>query len=191
MGLKDLIEYKDLFFYFFVPGFIFFRVLTLFLPIKTYEISKSVLEIITYGAINYIFYLFLNESLQIEDNLFFKVAFFALIPIVLALVISCLLRNNHFRKLYDIAPRPWDKKFLNEEDVYVIIILKDDSAVGGYFGKNSSVSWYPQEREIYIEEEWFVDREDERLSYKALDSDGIWVNCSDIKSLKFYKNIRT
>ncbi|WP_323787711.1 DUF6338 family protein [Psychroserpens sp.] len=187
--LEDFVKYQDIFIYFFIPGFIMYRVITSMIPIKTYEISKSIIEIITYGAFNYLLFLVVNNYWSIKGAFWWEVAFFGFIPIFISLIFGIILKSSIFRKnIYDIGATPWDSFFLDEKDHYIIIVMKSGKMIGGYFGPNSYASWYPKEKELFLEQEWEVDESLEKLINKVPNTDGIWINFSEVQSMKLYKN---
>ncbi|MCK8479060.1 DUF6338 family protein [Flavihalobacter algicola] len=164
-----------------------YRVITLALPVKSIEItSKTAIEVITYGTVNYFLYILMSPYFFIGKPLISNATFFFLTPVLLALLISYLLKSKLIRKVYDVAPTPWDFLFMNKDADYVIIELKDGSVIGGHFGLKSRATEFPREKEIFVEKEWVVDKVDEKLLYEVPDSKGLWVNGSEIKTIKLF-----
>lgn len=182
----EVFKFSDIFLFLFIPGFLMYKMILLILPVKSIEISKSAIEIMTYGVINFVVYLIIKGRFEIEMNTFWTVSFFAIIPIIISITIGKLMKTKLVRTIYDVSPTPWDSFFMSEERMLAIVFFKDGSVVGGYFGDKSDASKYPRPKEIFLEKEWIVDKENEKLTYEITDSNGIWINCSEVKSIKFF-----
>ena len=199
-GNFDLIE--EIFFYFFVPGFIIYKMTILFLPLESKDLSNYFAEIVAYGALNYAFVAFLILIFDLDFSLVIKeqgtgwldikdwrpIFFLFVTPLIISLLLIYLFKHKGFRKrVYDVYPYPWDSYFSREQNKYVIVSFNDGTFVGGYFGRNSYASKFPKKKAIYLEEEWLIDDENEKFIAKIPDSNGIWVNCIEVKSIKFYR----
>lgn len=187
--LEEITKFHDIFLFLFIPGFLIYKIITLILPVKTLEVSKSIIEIVTYGVLNYVIYVILTSICKLEIDSIWTIVFLFVLPILLSFVFAKILKSKFVRKkVYDVFPTPWDSFFADGEDMHIIIVYKDGSMLGGYFGKKSFASKYPKDKGLYLEKEWIIDVKDEKFLIERPDSNGVWINCSEVKSIKAYQN---
>ncbi|MGE5437711.1 MAG: DUF6338 family protein [Syntrophothermus sp.] len=53
--------------------------------------------------------------------------------------------------------KPWDFIFQNKEDYWIIVNLKNGLKIGGKYDSKSFSSSFPYKEQIYIEEVWTLD----------------------------------
>lgn len=53
---------------------------------------------------------------------------------------------------------PWDAVFSKRKSAWIIIHLKDGRKVGGKYSTKSRTSAYPNQRQIYLEELWQLNK---------------------------------
>ena len=53
---------------------------------------------------------------------------------------------------------PWDYIFGQRKAHWVLVHLKDGRVIGGKYSKKSRTSAYPNERQIFLEEVWQIDK---------------------------------
>ena len=53
---------------------------------------------------------------------------------------------------------PWDAVFSKRKSAWIIIHLKDGRKVGGKYSTTSRTSAYPNQRQIYLEELWQLNK---------------------------------
>lgn len=75
----------------------------------------------------------------------------------------------------------WDWKFVDTNDEWVIVTLKDGTRFRGFYGKNSFASSDPQRRDIYIE--WIYDIDEN--GYWTYRGKGLLVAAGEIKTVEF------
>jgi hypothetical protein len=68
-----------------------------------------------------------------------------------------LLNKMKLRTVHPIGAA-WDWKFSHAHSSWIIVTMKDGSKVHGFLGANSFVSSDPKERDLYIEQVWRVDK---------------------------------
>lgn len=75
----------------------------------------------------------------------------------------------------------WDRKFMDTNDEWVIVTLKDGTRFFGFYGKSSSASSDPQRRDVYIQWIYDVD-ENGDLKYSRK---GLLVTAGEIRTIEF------
>lgn len=84
-------------------------------------------------------------------------------PVVLAFVLATWRRSKRIqtsmKRLTSIDPSPtaWDYAFSKGRTLFVRAWLKDGGLVGGFLGADSYASSYPQEPNLFLEEQWKLD----------------------------------
>lgn len=111
-------------------------------------------------------------------------------PIVLGGLAGHESQQGYIRRLIKRArlgnlPHPtesaWDWKFMDTNDEWVIITLKDGTRFFGFYGKNSFASSDPQRRDVYIQ--WIYDiDENGDLKYSRK---GLLITAGEIKTIEF------
>ncbi len=64
------------------------------------------------------------------------------------------------------------------------ILTTDGRWIGGFFGKGSFVSSYPEPREMFVEGAWRMD-DDGKFVAAQPNSVGLYLRCDDIRSVEF------
>lgn len=151
----------------FMPGFISIKVYELVIASNRRNFSDSVLEAIGYSVLNFAVLSWL--ILYIADPTFYKnnpicfyvsiIFIFFVFPIIWPLLLIFLSKFKLVKK-YIISPisMPWDEVFGKREAYWVIIHTKDGRKIGGKYGKFSRASAFPNQRQIYLEELWKIEK---------------------------------
>jgi hypothetical protein len=79
-------------------------------------------------------------------------------------------------------PSAWDWKMSKIEPCYVMITLDDDTKWAGKFDVKSTASTDRHERDIYIEQVYDLDENNNWIARKS----GVWINRQHIKSIEFW-----
>ncbi len=106
---------------------------------------------------------------------------------VLAYVLTRLPRPgwlSPFRLTYDPTPRAWDFAFNDIDPKYVRILTADGRYLGGWYGKDSFVSSYPEPREIFLESANLM-QSDGSFGPEVDGSAGLYVRCEDVSLIEF------
>lgn len=195
----------DMLFYslaFVVPGFITYTIVSMFVPQKNEQAPNSILRFLYFSCMNYALWSWLIYIIVKTDfynqHKFWTAAIWILIvlisPIITGLMLGILSKNEVIRKLLHKLgfntthpiPTGWDYKFSSlKNGVWVIVTLKDDSIVTGYFGSNSFASSDCTERDLYIESIYKIGSDDSW--YEVDRTDGMLIKGDQIKNVEFKK----
>lgn len=116
-------------------------------------------------------------------------------PVILGMLLSWLWRCDALRSFWrflglsvaQLTPSAWDWLFLSQkEGCWVIAELADGSMVGGEFGESSFASLSPNNKDIYLEKEYYVDV-DHNFIEPIPDSIGVWVSGDKLQHLHLYR----
>lgn len=83
------------------------------------------------------------------------------------------------------TPTAWDYYFAKQKPSWVIVTLLEGSKIYGRFDSSSFASSDRDERDIYIEEVYGIDKENNWIKNEL--SDGVLVSKSNIKTIEFMK----
>jgi hypothetical protein len=81
-------------------------------------------------------------------------------PVVLGLGWTQIRRNEWARSIarrltpIDPSPTPWDYVFARDQALMIRLKLRGGELIGGYFGPDSTASFYPEQQDIYVEQVW-------------------------------------
>nr|WP_246024133.1 DUF6338 family protein [Azospirillum ramasamyi] len=113
-------------------------------------------------------------------------------PFTLAIISAYSIKHHWFTKVarkfglnpVNVFPTSWDRKFCHQtEGCFVIVTLKNDSEIFGYYGVNSFSSSEPTERDIYIEQMYDVSDKGEWTEGPS--GKGILILHSEIRCVEF------
>ncbi|SDZ68592.1 hypothetical protein SAMN05421736_1371 [Evansella caseinilytica] len=166
-------------------------------PSRNSDSQSTLLRFLVFSLLNYVLWWWLLYELIMqkywEDHaiswILLLFTILVISPYVLGLIAGMSTKKEWTRKLLKKVglnpihgvPTAWD--YVMDRPAWVIITLKDDSTVYGFYGKNSFASSIPNERDIYVEVTYdFEDNKwipDER-------SVGIWIPQSEIKHIELF-----
>lgn len=200
-----MVNNSDMLFYtfaFVVPGFITHSIISMFMPQKSEQAPNSILRYLYFSSINYalwswlIFILVKSNYHQIHR--YRAAAIWGVIilisPIITGIVLGIFSKHEFIRKLLQktgfnlVHPIPtgWDYKFSTlKNGAWIIITLKDDTLITGYFGENSFASSDSPERDIYIEKVYKICEDGPWQEIER--TDGILIKGDQIKLIEFKK----
>ncbi len=184
---------------FLVPGFLFYWTLSIFIPSREQDTRYQFLKFLTFSCINFavwswlIYFIFKVTFFGENPGITAFIWFFIILisPFSLGILFAKLHQKEIIRKFLQYygfssvhpIPTAWDYKFIKTEPVFVLITLKDDSKVAGFFGPNSFSSSVPAERDIYLEEIFEIN--EDNVWKKIPNNNGIFVSGSEIKTIEF------
>ncbi|MDB5397252.1 MAG: hypothetical protein JWM91_4758 [Rhodospirillales bacterium] len=157
----------------FVPGFIYYAVLSAFVPARdTTSKETTLLRLFIGTALNYglcspIIYLLLIGALFASSPIARGITWLGIIfvaPIIIALI-SARLSQARATKwvagklgLRSISPIPtgWDWIFGLEDPLYLIVTLTDGTKLAGFFGEDSMASSVDDRKDLYLEKAFTI-----------------------------------
>ncbi len=82
----------------------------------------------------------------------------------------------------------WDFAFNHEQDLLLVIELKDGNRVAGYYGKRSHSGYGTRTRDLFLEERWDVSADDGSISRPPAErhSVGVWIAADEIRLVDHY-----
>ena len=179
---------------FVVPGFISMQVYAQIRARQKTTLKDSILEAITFGAINFAILFFAIEWIVNPPNFTLHPIYVWIAAIVVFLILplfwpwalvgvqNLLAKRNLFLAT---SPTAWDHYFLDRKPCWVLVHISETRRVGGRFGKNSYASAYPEPGHIYIEELWRLDENGGFLE-KTPQSRGIVLRPTDYQMVEFF-----
>jgi hypothetical protein len=87
---------------------------------------------------------------------------------------------------YDPTPTAWDFASNRMQVGFVRVLTKSETWVGGYAGKNSYLTGYPEARELFLEQAWEL-APTGRFIRPVEQSDGVWIRCDDAQLVQFVR----
>jgi hypothetical protein len=168
MGLDDLLKQFDwqqlaFFTLFALPGFVSLQVSRLIFPTAERSFMDQLPEAIGFGVLNAMvaapFVLLLAPANPWALYLLLIVSLVGL-PATWPFIVRFALRKLY---LWDLILNPsqngWDDAFSRRERYFVIIHLKDDRKIGGYYGLDSYAGLHPASGHLYLETLWQLDED--------------------------------
>jgi hypothetical protein len=82
----------------------------------------------------------------------------------------------------------WDFAFDHEQDLLLVVELKDGSRVAGYYGERSHSGYGTRTRDLFLEERWDVSPDDGSISPPPAGrrSVGMWIDAGEIRLIDHY-----
>ncbi len=182
-----------LFIAFVVPGFIAIKVYELLSPSRQIDSSKQLIDAISYSCLNYAILLwpiFMVESSELRSchpqiyALFYMGVLFAA-PVLLVIFWKYLRERDWIQKFVPHpTQKPWDYVFAQRHTYWVIVTLRNGEKIAGMYGPSSFASSAPSQEQIYLEEQWILNK-DGGFDRKAEQTAGIIIPSSEIRSVEF------
>lgn len=187
---------------FLIPGFIITSINKRVIPIVDKEYKTKIFENFIYSFLNIflwsipIYKIYLNIDWWHKNYTLLWIVGVLIIflsPMTIALVVILFNRHEIFRKIceyfslpsVDTDPSAWDFKFKQIQGEWVLITLSDNRTIAGFVGKNSFISSNAKERDLYIDEVYEINKNNEW--HKTKRTDGIWLRSGEIISIEFFK----
>jgi hypothetical protein len=82
----------------------------------------------------------------------------------------------------------WDFAFDHEQDLLLVVELKDGSRVAGYYGRGSHSGYGTRRRDLFLEERWDISGDDGSIRRPPAErhSIGIWIDADEIRLIDHY-----
>ncbi|MFD0024690.1 DUF6338 family protein [Streptomyces sp. NPDC058382] len=107
---------------------------------------------------------------------------FIVVPAAAAGAVTWWQRRRRAAR-YGSTPTAWDHLFRRSGPCFVRMRLRDGAWVGGWYGRRSYATSYPQEPEIFLESAWLM-RADGSFVRPVRDSAGIHIRAADTDVLE-------
>lgn len=180
-----------LFLMFVLPGFVSLRVWDLLVPGERRGLDNSLIEVVSYSALNFAALSWLITPL-LNGSLGSLASYVsvALILVVFPATWPFLwkwLRTREWITRFTVHPvsRPWDYVFSKREPAWIIVHLKNGSVVGGRYDNQSFASSWPASEQIFLEELWVLNAKRAFVS-PVERSRGAIVLSSEILAIEFF-----
>jgi len=189
------IDKLTLFVIFFLPGFISMKVYDLMVPGEPRDVSKSVLEAISYSTLNFAALFWLIMLTQTGDLYHRHLILYSLsVAVIMVIVPACwplvFLKLSTWRPIakHLIHPirKPWDYVFGRRDPFWIIVHLRNGQKIGGRFDIASFASSDPAEEQIYLEEVWVLDDRGRFLN-RVERSRGIIIMKDEIRAVELFE----
>ena len=181
---------------FFVPGLVVLFVRSQFVTGAKFSHSAAWLP---YLAISVIYYALafplIDFVVAIDEPIYGKIlAWFSLVfagPAVLGLVLGINIQESLFRRLLQrcglnpvhVIPTAWDWKFGNMTEQWVLVTLKDGTRFAGFCGSDSFMSSDPAERDIYIQQVYDVDDDN---NWSSSGEKALLITADEVQTVEFW-----
>jgi hypothetical protein len=82
----------------------------------------------------------------------------------------------------------WDFAFAHEEDLLLVVELKDGKRVAGYYGAGSRSGYGTGTRDLFLQERWEISADDDSITRAPAErrSVGLWIGADDIRLVDHY-----
>jgi hypothetical protein len=149
-----------------VPGLVSTAVYRLIMPARVLDWTQAAVAGLFYGSLNFaILYPLVRLA---SDNTFasihpwwqWLIALIILLvcPALWPIVLRALFKWSWLAKRMQIPyPTAWDFFFDFRESVFVLVHLRNGSAIGGYWGGKSYAGSFPNDGDLYLEAVYRVD----------------------------------
>ncbi len=179
------------------PGFIIVFVMSQLVSGRILPYPAGFLLYLTVSTI-YWAVLFLIADVLIANSIWWEgstigslrwLVFLVLIPVIVGAVTGAVSNRTLLYKalkkirLNPIHPTPsaWDWTFSDLNEQYILVKLNNGSMFGGFLGADSFISSDPDERDLYIEEIFGIDEENNWVT----NGHGVYLTGRDISSIEF------
>ncbi len=179
-----------------VPGLVILFVRSQFVTDRRSSQSAALLSYLTVSLVYYAIALPFFDLGQVlyEHDVADALLWFAFIlggPVLLGLFLGINVQKNlllRFLKWCGLnpvhaIPTAWDWKFGNMDEEWVLVTLKDDTRFVGFCGQGSFISSDPTERDIYIEQIYDIDSEN---NWSWPGRKGILIAPGEVRTIEFW-----
>lgn len=172
-----------------LPGFMIMKIIRLKVPNKDFLLKDMLFEAFSYSLLNisiigWIPYLLLSNGYTGWSIIAF-IFVLVISPIFLALGYVKFISSNFFSKNFDIQmPTAWDWYFSQKQNSILLVKMKDNSEIIGYFGEKSYATSYPNDGSIYLEKIYTKDSDGNIVIVE--NSNGILIAKDQYNTIEFY-----
>jgi len=189
-GLNSIL----IFVFFFLPGFVSLKIWSLFHIKKEASQHALIYDCVFFSIVN--FALLSPIAIPFFVYGWYKINIFLLVLFILLYCLAApvfwpflwhFLINKKF--LYRFFQLPystaWDYFIHQRKSCFMLIHLKDDSMIGGYYGQNSYASSSIDEESIYLEKVYKI-KPDGTFGEEIQDSFGLVISKDNYKYIEFF-----
>jgi hypothetical protein len=130
---------------------------------------------------------FTTAATQPRQTAAVSLALFFAIPAAAAWAVGMIERRRHPSR-FDPVPTAWDSTFRGRPTGFVRARLKTGTWVGGWYGRRSRASAYPNPADLYLESAYEMGS-DGSFGPRVQATEGLYVNMSDVEVLEFVEAI--
>jgi len=192
----DIVLYTAIFL---LPGFFMRNIISSLNPMRKASDNAAFLSYLMYSVINlalwswvYVLVANISDSLCLEDWVYWVILVLITIigATITSFIIGALIQNRFVRfisnilhlKSIDPTDTAWDWLFSKLEPLQLIITLKDNTEICGWYAEQSFSSSDPSDRDIYVQ---YIYKKDENGMYQHdLESSGIYIPKDSVKYIK-------
>lgn len=181
---------------FIIPGFISIKIWCLIVASDSKKIADNIFEVISYSCFNYaslswLIIIIMKNFEWFTHHMFLLILFILLILLIFPVLWPILLyriRTTNFFKEHSMhpIPKPWDYFFSKKEGCFILVHLKNDAKIGGFYSSNSYASAFPNNEDLFIEQVWAINENGEFLN-KIEGTKGILISNSCFEYLEFFE----
>jgi len=183
--------------FFFLPGFVSLKIWSLFHGRKTPPQHALIYDSLFFSIVN--FALLSPIAVPFVAYRWYNVHPFLLVLFILLYCLAApafwpflwqfLINKKSLYRFFQLPyPTAWDYFFHQRKSCFVLIHLKDDNMVGGYYGPNSYVSTSPDEGSIYLEKVYKI-RPDGTFGEQIHDSYGLVIFKEDFNYIELFYEV--
>ena len=195
--MENLLTYSK-FIYFIIlvfPGLVSIQVYHLLMPAKPVDWSNAFLEGLFYSIVNFAIFLPLiifihNNGFLFEHPILYSLFGFVILlvgPVLWPFILTRIFRSKAISSKLQIPyPTSWDYFFDKREPVFILVHLKNEKMVGGYFGADSYATSYPKEGDIYLQLVYKVN-DDGTFSEPMPDSRGLIIAREEYSYIELFR----
>lgn len=190
----DIVFYTSIFI---LPGFIIKGIINSLTPPKRISEGLYFLSCLAYSICNLAIWSWLYKiifplHISHENWYWLSLIFITILGSLIVAIIIGIIKQKHviiniFKKLkiniFDTIPTAWDFVFEKQEPSWLIVTLIDDTTIMGLYSNLSYSSSDYEERDIYIEEIYNINENEEWI--KNNKSKGIYIPKNMIKTIEF------
>lgn len=184
---------------FIIPGFVFTRVLGLFIPLRIKQTTQLILDSLAMSCVNYallspLVWVITNENFSSKYPVWFLVLWFSILflsPLFFAWIAIRFIDSpklRGFRQTLSLThpiPKAWDYFFREGKQCWVLATLRDGRMIAGLYGAKSFASSFPAEEDLYLEKLCKLSPEG-KMEGLTPASEGFILRMENIEVLEFY-----
>lgn len=184
--------------YFVLPGYIIYGIVNSFVPRKISNDGEKLLRFIFYSLLELALWFWLLKCIdKASDTYWIKLLGAVLLTsFITGVVMGVFLKWNPvgqiLRKLkiqiINPIPTAWDYKFSElKQGRRITVALLDDTFIRGKYYRDSMASSESDYKDIYLEEAWQLDDDNNWVRIEG--TDGVWVSPNVIKWISFMEDV--